>query len=104
MFEGAELLAEWIFSGEVLFGEGLVDDGDVGLRRVVTFDKITAAEKFGAQGREIVGTHVALRHIVVLAVPGPAQHAKPGGVAPVTDGNIGGDADGFNARAEWQFG
>ena len=95
---GAELLAKWIFSREVLFGEGLVDDGDVGLRRVVCFDKITTAEKFGAQRREIVGVHVAFRDIVVLSMPGPTQYAHPGCVAPMADGNIGGDADGFDSR------
>src|SRR5882724_13163312 len=80
-----------------MFGERLIDGGDVRLGGIFVFGKRTAAHQFGADRCEIVRADMALRHFFMLAMPGTAENAEPGGVSPTVDGNVAGKSDGFYA-------
>jgi hypothetical protein len=74
------LLAEGIFAWEEPLREGLIDDRHFGLRLVLSFPEKAASQQARTKRAEIAGADVPLRDVIVLAVPGTAQHSKPGRV------------------------
>ena len=93
----AVFLADGIFAGEVLIGEGLVDDGDPGARGVILLSQETASQKLRLDGFEIVCADLALVDLVVFSVKGMADDADPVGVAVAADGKRAGDGYGGDA-------
>ena len=71
------------------FDKCLIDDGDAGFGVVFGVFKGSPLQHSGAHGGEVCRAHIALGSVVVFTVPGAADDAEPGGIAPMRDRDVG---------------